>query len=178
MEWNKVLVFGLNLKRRTDFLSSSSNKKKVVILGDVHKEDVYHAVSRRHRHVTLLAYFSAAGDALNPMLVAGSLILDSFWTVGLGQDEDVLIRRRNPAYLDKEVFYEYISGVLIHHVSSLRSRPELIDPLAVLLLDSALPHTSERILRIFGENNVIALTFPALTMNIFQALDLVFFGSL
>jgi hypothetical protein len=45
-------------------------------------------------------------------------------------------------------------------------------------MDSALPHTSERILRVLGENNVIALTFPAHTINLFQALDLVFFGSL
>jgi hypothetical protein len=45
-------------------------------------------------------------------------------------------------------------------------------------MDSALPHTSERILRVSGESNVIALMFPAHTTNLLQALDLVFFGSL
>jgi hypothetical protein len=53
-----------------------------------------------------------------------------------------------------------------------------VDQAAVLLMDSTLPHTSERILRSLGENNIIALTFPAHTTNSFQTLDLVFFGSL
>jgi hypothetical protein len=44
-------------------------------------------------------------------------------------------------------------------------------------MDSALPHISERILRSLGENNIIALTFPAHTTNLFQNLDLVFFDS-
>jgi hypothetical protein len=68
--------------------------------------------------------------------------------------------------------------VFIPYVSSVRSRPELVDEPAVLLMDSALPHTSERVSRILGENKVIALTFPAHTTNLFQAPDLVFFGSL
>jgi hypothetical protein len=45
-------------------------------------------------------------------------------------------------------------------------------------MDSALPQTPERVLRRLGGNNVIALTFPAHTTNLFQALDLVFFGAL
>jgi hypothetical protein len=89
-----------------------------------------------------------------------------------------MLYRRNPAYLDEESFHEYISTVLIPYVSSLRSRLELVDQSAVLLMDSALPHTSEHILRSLGENNIIALIFPAHTKNRFQALDLVFFGSL
>jgi hypothetical protein len=88
-----------------------------------------------------------------------------------------MIRRRNPAHLDETLFYKYISGVLIPYVSYLRSRPEFVDQPAILLIDFALPHKSERILRIFGENNIIALTFPDHTMNLFQALDFIFFGS-
>jgi hypothetical protein len=53
-----------------------------------------------------------------------------------------------------------------------------VDQAAVLLMDFALPYTSERILRGFGENNIIALIFPAHTRNLFRALYLVFFGTL
>jgi hypothetical protein len=45
-------------------------------------------------------------------------------------------------------------------------------------MDSALPHTSGRILHTLGEKNIVAVTFPAHTTNLFQALDLVFFGAL
>jgi hypothetical protein len=89
-----------------------------------------------------------------------------------------MTRRRNPAYLDEALCYEYISGVSIPGVSSLRSRAELADQVAVLLMDSALPHTSQCILQILNENSITALTFPDHTTNLFQALHLVFFGSL
>jgi hypothetical protein len=118
------------------------------------------------------------GDALTPMLITGNPILDSLWSLGLHQDEYVMIRQRNPAYLDEASFYEYISCGIIAYVSSLRSRQELADQPAVLLMDSVLQHMSEHILRILGENNIIALTFPTHTTNIFQTLDLVFFDNL
>jgi hypothetical protein len=57
-----------------------------------------------------------------------------------------MVRRRNPAYLDEELFHEYISTVLIPYVSSLCSGLELVDQVVVLRMDSAIPHTSERIL--------------------------------
>jgi tRNA(Ser,Leu) C12 N-acetylase TAN1 len=45
-------------------------------------------------------------------------------------------------------------------------------------MNSALPHVSERCLRLLGENHVLAVAFPAQTTNIFQALDLVLLGAL
>jgi hypothetical protein len=55
------------------------------------------------------------------MLVIGNSIRESLWNRGLRLDEDVVIRRRNPAYLNETLFYEYISGVFIPYVSTLRS---------------------------------------------------------
>jgi hypothetical protein len=45
-------------------------------------------------------------------------------------------------------------------------------------MDSASPHVSERVLQSLGRNKIMAIVFPAHTTNIFQALDLVFFGVL
>jgi hypothetical protein len=56
-----------------------------------------------------------------------------------------MVGQRNPAYIDEQLFFEHISNVLIPYISSVRSRPELTDEPAVLLMDSALPHTSERV---------------------------------
>jgi hypothetical protein len=170
------LVFNLDELGPADW--TDRKVRKVIVLAEVRKEDVHHAVSRRHCHVTLLACVSAAGDALTPMLATGNPIRESLWNRGLRSDEAIVIRRRNPAYLDETLFYEYISGMFIPYVSTLRSRPEIAYQPAILLMDSALPHTSKRILRVLSENNVIALTFPAHITNLFEALDLVFFGSL
>jgi hypothetical protein len=43
-------------------------------------------------------------------------------------------------------------------------------------MDSAILHPSEHARRIFGENHILAITFPAHTTNLFQVLNLLFFG--
>jgi hypothetical protein len=70
------------------------------------------------------------------------------------------------------LLFEYTSHVFI------RRRPELAHESALLLIDSALSQTSNRVLRLLGENNVVVFPFPAPTTNLVQALDLVFFGAL
>jgi hypothetical protein len=45
-------------------------------------------------------------------------------------------------------------------------------------MDSALAHTSPRLLHQLGDKNIIAITFSAHTMSLFQVLDIVFFGAL
>jgi hypothetical protein len=45
-------------------------------------------------------------------------------------------------------------------------------------MDSGRAHILDRVRRLLGENNIIVFTFPAYTTNLFQVLDLVFFGSL
>jgi hypothetical protein len=54
----------------------------------------------------------------------------------------------------------------------------LVDQSVVLLMDSMLPHVLDRILRVLGENAIIAFTFPVYITNLFQILDIVFFDTL
>jgi hypothetical protein len=112
------------------------------------------------------------------MLITSSPIRDSLWNHGLRQDEDVMLRRHTLADVNEELFFEYISEVFIPYVVAVRTRPELESETAILLMDSALPHVSAQILQKLGENNILAITFPTHITNLFQALDLVFFGAL
>ena len=170
------LVFNLDEVGSSDW--EDRKPKNVIVPRLVSPDDVYHAVSRRYRHITLLACVSAAGDALTPMIIVGSNVPDSIWRHGLREDEDVMIRTRQPAYIDESLFYEYITSVFIPYVLNLRQKPEFAAEKAVLLMDSASPHVSERVLRVLGQNDIVAIVFPAHTTNIFQALDLVFFAAL
>jgi hypothetical protein len=63
-------------------------------------------------------------------------------------------------------------------VASLRVEPQFENETAIVMMDSALPHVSEHVLRLSGKNKIMAIVCPAHTMNIFQALDLVFFSGL
>jgi hypothetical protein len=169
------LVFNLDELDSADW--EDRKIRKVIAPAAVRKEDVYHSESRRPRHMTLLACVSAAGDAITPMLITTTSIHASLWSRGLRQNEDVMVRRRTPAYSDEELFFEYITGIFIPYVDAVRSRAGLGTETAILLMDSALPHTSSRILQALGEKNIVAITFPAHMTNLFQALDLVFFGA-
>jgi hypothetical protein len=118
-------------------------KKVIGPAGDA-KEDVYPPVSRRHRHMTLLACVSALGDALTPLVATVSPISDALWRRGLRQGEDASFPHRSPAYITKKLFYKCISNVCRSDLLAVRDRPGFQNEMAVLLMDSAFPHTSER----------------------------------
>jgi hypothetical protein len=170
------LVFNLDEVGSSDW--EDRKPRKVIAPLDVAAGNVFHPVSRKYRHVTLLACVSAAGDALTPMIISQTPVRDSLWRQGLRQDEDVMVRQRSPAYVNEELFYEYLTEVFVPYVNSLRRAEPFSGQLAVCLMDSASPHVSERCLRYLGGNGILVVAFPAHTTNIFQALDLVFFGAL
>jgi hypothetical protein len=77
--------------------------------------------------MTLLAYVSTAGDVVTPLLVTASHLHDSLWSRGLRQEGDAMIRHRTPAYVDDDLFCEYITGIFIPYVVVVRSRFGLED---------------------------------------------------
>jgi hypothetical protein len=142
--------------------------EKVIVLADVRKEDVYRAVSRPNHHVPLLACVSTAGDAVTPMLITGNPILESLRSRGSRPNEDVMVPRRNPAYLDRTYS---LCILLAQQTRACGSGGRITDGFRPSTYLGAY-------LRSLGENNIIALTFPAHITNLFHALDLVLFGSL
>jgi hypothetical protein len=96
------LVFNLD---EIGFSEWEKRKPKTIIAPrSIPADQVFHSVSRRCHHVTLLACVSAAGDALTPMVISGPPFHNSLWAIGPRRDEDVIIRHRNPAYINEELF--------------------------------------------------------------------------
>jgi hypothetical protein len=89
-----------------------------------------------------------------------------------------MIRHRTPPSFDEPLFHEYRSTVFIPYVTVVRKTLELENEPVVSLMDSALPHTSYRVRRMLGKSSIIAITFPADAINLFQALHPIFFGAL
>jgi hypothetical protein len=170
------LVFNLN---ELGFADQEDRKaKKVTAPSGVAKEDMHHPVSRHYRHMRLLTCVSASGDALTPLVITASTFSDALSRRGLSQGDDAMIRHRSPAYITEELFYEYLSNVFLPYVLVVRDWPGFQNEMAVLLMESAVPHASDRVRRLLDENSILAISFPAHTTNLFQALDLVFFGVL
>jgi hypothetical protein len=54
--------------------------------------EVSHAVSRRYRHVTLLACVSAVGDALISVIISQDPVRDSLCSRGFRGEHDAMVR--------------------------------------------------------------------------------------
>ena len=80
--------------------------------------------------------------------------------------------------MNENLFYKYIKDVMIPYIKDVRQIKNIMLEKAVLMMDSASSHCSERILKKLAKHNILALTYPSHTSNLFQALDLVFFGVL
>jgi hypothetical protein len=170
------LVFNLDEVGSSDW--EDRKTRKVLVPASVDSDDVFHPVSRKYKHMTLLVCVSAGGDALCPMLIVANEIPPDMGDRGLRLDEDVMIRTRNPPYINEQLFFEYLSTVLVPYIIDVREKIEKTEERAILLMDGMTAHTSERVLSYLGRNNVAAIIFPSHTTNLFQALDLSFFGAL
>ena len=87
-----------------------------------------------------------------------------------------MIRSRDPPYIDRELFREYIEKVIIPYINLVRESKGFDSKEALIMMDSCSVHCDIAILKLLGGNNIIVFTFPSNTTNIFHALDLVLFG--
>jgi hypothetical protein len=69
------------------------------------EETLFHIISRIFKHVTLMTCILVAGNTRCPMVITANPISDSFWINNLRQDEDAMIRRQIPPYIDETLFY-------------------------------------------------------------------------
>jgi hypothetical protein len=53
-------------------------------------DDVYHLVSRRHRHATRLAFIFALTDTLIPLIITVTPIRHALWIRGLKQNGETM----------------------------------------------------------------------------------------
>ena len=170
------LVFNLDEIGYSEW--ESRKIKRVIVSTKTEESGVFHSIARSKAHISLLSCISASGDTLTPLLITKNSIPENFWNEGLRENENIIIRERNPPYMDSEIFHDYISNCFIPYVNSIRKTLQVEDEYAVLLMDSCQSHTSTETIQELTQNKIIVLTFPAHTTNLFQPCDLSLFGSM
>jgi hypothetical protein len=90
--------------------------------------------------------------------------------------KDFLGQRNAEPYVDRPPFENFIRHQLIPHITALRTYSCYSKAEAVLLMDNCSAHVAPEIFRLLGENHIKIVTFASHTTNIFQTLDLSFFG--
>jgi hypothetical protein len=138
----------------------------------------HYPIQRKFGHATMVVCIAASGDTITPMIIAPPAKIENIWKLGYRNGEDVKIVNHQPCYVNKELFQMYIADIVIPYVENVRSIPEYQSELAYILMDNLSAHCTPEIIGLFSEHQIIVLTFPPHTSNLFQPLDLCFFSVL
>jgi hypothetical protein len=150
--------------------------KKAVIPMDMKDRLIQHKVRRTINHLTVLTCVMTSGDALCLMIITSRKVPDDIYHGGHRPGKDFLIERNAKPYVDRPLFENFIRHRLIPHITALRTDPCYSKAETVLLMDNCSARVTPEIFRLLGENHIKFITFAPHTRNIFQALDLSFFG--
>jgi hypothetical protein len=126
------LVVNLDEVESAEWEDQKPEKVNLPISGS--EKDIYHLVSRKFEHLSLLTYGSIAGDSLTPRVLTADPIPDSLWSNGLRPGEEAMIHHCSLPYIDEFAFFEYLTQALIPYVNSVRINPDLASEYAVVLM--------------------------------------------
>jgi 2-methylisocitrate lyase-like PEP mutase family enzyme len=91
---------------------------------------------------------------------------------------DLILKQRAKAYVNGEIFLEYICMVFLPNLNKLQSLEEFADEDPVLLMDNRSSHVGEEVLSLLRDAHVRIITWAPHAIHIFQELDLCLFGVL
>jgi hypothetical protein len=127
------------------------------------------SVLRAEKRIRSITTISMTGRLLMPLLVIHcKTIDDAVWEKGWRQRQNFLIRSNDTSYATRDIF-----GKDLTDAESTRPSLSLHDFPAVLLHNYCSSHIDDEIMQLLASHNVKLLTFPPLTSNMFQPLDLV-----
>jgi transposase len=137
---------------------------------------IHSGVTRRVKHQTLLVCINAAGEMLCPLIVSTDPATNGVFRDGIEEGVDLKVQIARSAYVDANIFCNYLRDVMIPKIEELRETNGITNEPAVLLIDNCSAHTSTEVIELLSHHRVKVITFPPHTTGIFQMLDLVFFG--
>jgi hypothetical protein len=153
--------------------------KRVVVPMTANGQTVHHAVSRDLKHLSIVTCISAGGQCLPPYMVtsqASQPVCRCLSATGLRIGTHLILQQRNQAYINSELFLDYLGRVFLPYLSDPCRRPELADEEAILLMDNCPAHVTREVLDLLTEARVRVVTFAPHTTSSFHVLDLTLFG--
>jgi hypothetical protein len=91
--YGNVFEFVFNLDEVESADWEDRKPKEVTIPISVQEENIYHSISHKFKHSSLLACVSVASDSLTPFVMSAAPIPELLWLHSLRPDEDALMRR-------------------------------------------------------------------------------------
>jgi hypothetical protein len=122
----------------------------------------------------MLIWLNAAGKAICPLIVTADEHSREVSRNGIEENTDLKIHVGTSAYVNHEIFHDYLKDVVLPHIEQARARKA---GTAVLVMDNCCSHLQVETIQMLSEHEVKVITFRPHTSGIFQMLDLSFFGT-
>jgi hypothetical protein len=123
----------------------------------------------------------AAGEGFTPYIVTSQdspVVRAQLRKRGVRLGIDFILKSRAKPYINAEIVEEYTRIVFLPNLDELRSLEEFAVEDAILLMDNCLSHVGEMILNLLCDAKVRVIIWHPHTTQIFQELDISFFGVL
>jgi hypothetical protein len=166
---------------RLDFRMGGQENKNVIVPKSMSHQAVHHKINRKVKDVSLIVCVSAAGKTVIPYMVTSTdsmRLRVALKKRGVRFGTDLILKAREKAYVNTEIFLEYIRMVFMPNLNELRSLRQFADEDVVLLMDNCPSHIGEEVSTILLDPRVRIITWPPHRTHAFQELDLCLFGVL
>jgi hypothetical protein len=152
---------------------------EVIVPRKYEHQRLSYPVSRSVRHQSLLCFINAAENAYCPVLIVPTpRSLDIFKKWPIRKDVDLSLVVRQPAYMDRTIFRNYIHERFFPLLDAERKGQHPWDHPAVIFCDNCNAHMDGDLLQEFAGHWVMVITYPPHTSSIFQVLDRLIFSVL
>jgi hypothetical protein len=152
--------------------------KKVVVPKFMENQSIHHKIDRSQKHITIITCVSAAGSYCTPYIVTSVTVPPGLLLSGLRIGKDVIFRQNSKPYVDSKTFDDFLLAVFFPAITKTRNELNLDNDEAVLLMDNCGSHTKQQTIELLTAQRIRIITFAPHTTNIFQILDISFFGIL
>jgi hypothetical protein len=170
------LIFNVDESGLSDW--EERKQKEVIVIKDVEADDLHYGVDRSIRHQTLVCLISASGDAYCPLIIANDRRVLGIFETGVRAEIDLKIAIQPSPYINTDLFEQYISDVFIPSLETNRKMPGCEGKPAILFLDNVRAHCSDRLMERLARFQVLVVSYPPHTSQLFQVLDRLLFGRL
>jgi hypothetical protein len=112
--------------------------KEGIVTTTILGQTIHHGVSRRVKHISVIACFSAAGESLLPYIVASqnsSTVEQHLKKQGVRVGRDLPLTFNQKPYFNAGIFLAYIRTILLQYIDSRRGFAVLAQETAVFLME-------------------------------------------
>jgi hypothetical protein len=155
--------------------------KTIVIPTTMPGQTIHHEISRTVKHISVIACVSAAEESLAPSIIifqAPTSVQERLKKEGVRFGTDFVLRSNPSAYINAEIFLDYIRTVFLANLAELRTLDAFTEETGVLLMANCPSHVIHDIIRLLTEAGVRVITLAPYPTQLFQVLDVTLFGVL